>query len=79
MDLYAPYSTVSFRMTLTSGVGDLAKYSMTWSVARSLLRQLNFLLCKCKLWLCLYIDSTLMSFIHADTTWVSVPEVFSML
>ena len=29
---YTPYSTLSFRMTLI----DLAKYSMTWSVARSL-------------------------------------------
>jgi len=31
-DLYTPYSTVSFRMTLS----DLANYSMTRSVARSL-------------------------------------------
>ena len=31
-DLHTPYSTVSFRMTLS----DLAKYSMTRSVARSL-------------------------------------------
>jgi len=32
MDLHTPYSTVPFRMTLS----DLAKYSMTRSVARSL-------------------------------------------
>jgi len=32
MDLHTSYSTVSFRMTLS----DLAKYSMTRSVARSL-------------------------------------------
>ena len=38
-DLHTPYSTVSFRMTLS----DLAKYFMTRSVARSL-RQLSFLL-----------------------------------
>ena len=31
-DLHTPYATVSFRMTLS----DLAKYSMTWSVVRSL-------------------------------------------
>jgi len=31
-DLHTPYSRVSFRMTLS----DLAKYSMRWSVARSL-------------------------------------------
>jgi len=38
-DLHTPYSTVSFRMTLS----DLAKYSMTRSTARSL-QQLSFLL-----------------------------------
>ena len=38
MDLHTPYSTVSFRVTLS----DLAKYSMTRSVARSL-RQPSFL------------------------------------
>ena len=37
-DLHTPYSTMSFRMTLS----DLAKYSMTRIVARSL-RQLSFL------------------------------------
>ena len=31
-DLHTPYPTVSFQMTLS----DLAKYSMTWSVAQSL-------------------------------------------
>jgi len=36
-----PYSTVSFPMTL-SELSDLAKYSMTGSIAQSL-RQLNFL------------------------------------